>query len=462
MSHITAARFWMAYGSFGFPRIQSFGADPRCFDAVDSAHGLGNAKKGSATAGAGEQHPFRKEATSGEMMSGKMMPTKEAPKKTVSRETASRRSMAADAVREIGELGLVGGDDAVHLLSLKQGDRRRSRFVVAHSCGHPLPIGSVLPVSPSLAVCSPALTFVQMGTVLPKPLLAFFGMQLCGIYAVDPFSANATGRDAGASAGGARMSIGGAMSSLGSAGSPVEGMGISIGDAGSLSGDRAGALPKRAQLMTVGKLQSYLDLTPGLTGRKRAQSALRLVGERSRSPMESVAFLLLCAPPSVGGFGLPRPLLNCVVELPAWLHWGAGSAYGAHGTSGGDRARHAEGATYSKTISKAIPYAEADMLFSYGGRNAIVDYHGGQFHKGEGSIHHDALRANAFQDLGIPHFTLTKRQLFDDALLEKAALQIAGCLGFRLRPRIGDAGARRRRFRRELLSGVLGEWWGMR
>ena len=162
--------------------------------------------------------------------------------------------------------------------------------------------------------------------------------------------------------------------------------------------------------------------------------------------MESVAFLLLCSPPSVGGFGLPRSRLNCTIELPTWLHRGIDPIGGRLAGEG----------------ARTVPYAEADMLFSYRGRKAIVDYHGEAPHEGERSLHHDALRANAFQDLGIPNFALTKRQLFDDALLEKAALQIAGCLGFRSRSRIEDAFARRRKFRRELLSGVLSEWRGIR
>lgn len=377
MSHITAARFWMAYGSPGFPRIRNdqaaFGRLPFGSDMPAIADAF------AASASCGEASP--------------------------------RGRVADEAFERIGELGLIGSDGKVHLLFARQGDRRRSKRVVAHSCGHSLPAGSILPVAPSLSVCSPALTFVQLGTMLPQSLLAFFGMQLCGIHAVDPLGANSTGE-------------------------------IERG----LEGRRDGALPNRAALMTVGKLSGYLDLMPGLTGRNRALSALRLVGERSRSPMESVAFLLLCSPPSVGGFGLPSPRLNCTIELPTWLHRGIDPIGGRLAGEG----------------ARTVPYAEADMLFSYRGRKAIVDYHGEAPHEGERSLHHDALRANAFQDLGIPNFALTKRQLFDDALLEKAALQIAGCLGFRSRSRIEDAFARRRRFRRELLSGVLSEWWGIR
>lgn len=377
MSHITAARFWMAYGSPGFPRIRNAGA------------GFCRQPPGSETPTIASASAFL--ASSGEV--------------------PLRGGVAKEALERIGRLGLIGSDGKVHLLSMRQGARRRSKRVVAHSCGHFLPTGSILPIAPSLFVCSPALTFIQLGTMLPRSLLAFFGMQLCGIHAIEPLGAGTAGE--------------------------VE---------GGLEGRREGALPSRAALMTVGKLRSYLDLTPGLTGRNRALSALRLVGERSRSPMESVAFLLLCSPPSVGGFGLPRPLLNCTVELPTWLHRGIGSVGNRFAGDGG----------------RAVPHAEADMLFSYRRRKVIVDYHGGAFHGGERSLHHDALRSNAFQDLGIPNFTLTKQQLIDDALLEKTALQIADCLGFRSRSRIDDAFARRKKFRCELLFGVLSEWWGIR
>lgn len=360
MSHITAARFWMAYGSPGFPHVgeATFGAQPA--DAVDSG--------------------FR----------------------------------TKNVIGRITVLGLLGSGEAAHLLSIGQAARRYSKRIVAHSCNIPLPQGAILPVSSTLEVCSPALTFVQMGTVLPQSLHAFFGMQLCGIHALAP-----GGGDPAAQR---------------------------FPDADETAMED---LPKRTAIMTVCKLRSFIEMMPGLTGRKNAERALRLVGERSRSPMESVAYLLLCSPQRIGGFGLPRPRLNCRIELPTWLHEGDSGKRGSSGRR-------------VQVGRKARPYAEADMLFVYGGRTVAVDYHGRVPHEGEGNLHHDALRSNAFQDLKIPRYTLTSRQLFNDALLEKAANQIAGSLGWRSRTCLEDVRLRRVKLRRELLGGVLEEWWGIR
>jgi len=42
----------------------------------------------------------------------------------------------------------------------------------------------------------------------------------------------------------------------------------------------------------------------------RATSAARLAQEGSRSPLETIVFMLLCLPARLGGYGIPNPLLN--------------------------------------------------------------------------------------------------------------------------------------------------------
>ena len=121
MSHITAARFWMAYGSPGFPRVRN---DEAAF----------------------ERRPFG---------SGTPAVT-DAFAASASREEASPRGrVAEEALERIGELGLVGSDGKVHLLFTRQEDRHRSKRVVAHSCGHPLPAGPSSPSRPRYSFARP-------------------------------------------------------------------------------------------------------------------------------------------------------------------------------------------------------------------------------------------------------------------------------------------------------------------
>lgn len=73
---------------------------------------------------------------------------------------------------------------------------------------------------------------------------------------------------------------------------------------------------KRDPLTRVERLQGFLGSMPnGLYGSKRAREALTYVRDGARSPMEAAVAFLLCAPPELGGFGLPAPLVNHSVPL---------------------------------------------------------------------------------------------------------------------------------------------------
>ena len=157
-------------------------------------------------------------------------------------------------------------------------------------------------------------------------------------------------------------------------------------------------------MTAVRSIEAFIEGTPGLKGVKKARSALRLTLERSRSPMETASAMLLSAPFLRGGFGLPKPVLNCRVDLPEWLHAGIGSREaGAWGE---------------------LPYAECDMAFFHRGRSVYVDFHGRWSHEGESNIHHDSLRANAFSQLGMAYYLMTKDQVFSVSLLEKFVQQL--------------------------------------
>lgn len=293
------------------------------------------------------------------------------------------------------KLGFLG--DELHFTVSSQRQRRKRKGIVAHSCSKPLPKGSVVTLDNGIAICSPELTFVQMGTVLSVPQLACFGMALCGIYAVDPFHRS--------------------LSFPESSGSCLSG------------------LPRRKQLIAKDRLASFAAENARIEGSRRARAALRLILERSRSPMESVTAIMLSAPVSKGGFALPAPLLNCRVKLPAWLHRGVRTA---------------------AAFNEPDPYAECDFVFSRGKKLVLVDYHGEWSHSGEKNIHHDSLRSNAFADIRLPYFTITKRQFFDLELLEKLAAQIQSRLGIRKRIYVDDP-ERRRRLLHDELSAFVSE-----
>ena len=74
----------------------------------------------------------------------------------------------------------------------------------------------------------------------------------------------------------------------------------------------------RKAISNLASLKSYLDGARGCRGVKAARAALDLVIEGSRSPLETKTAVLLTAPTSCGGYGIPSPKSN-------WPVWPAAS-----------------------------------------------------------------------------------------------------------------------------------------
>ena len=251
LSHISAARYWLAYGVPGIPRVVDRVSLP-----LSSA-------------------------------SSSLMPNDVGSRSKASHTDSSAGFEApSEGIIEFYEsFGFLGG--RLHFAVDDPDERRTRRGIIVHSFRKGFPDGSILRLSNGATICSPELTFVQMGSILPPVSLACFGMCLCGIFAIDP-------------------STGGAF------------------DRGALE-DVSHRLPRRDALTEKTRIASFIEAHGRLVGSGNARKALRLMVERSRSPMESATALMLAAPASVGGYALPMPSLNCRIDLPAWLHGGVGS-----------------------------------------------------------------------------------------------------------------------------------------
>lgn len=361
LSHISAARYWLAYGLQGIPRVVARVPLPLSAASrspmLDGAGGRGKASPACSLDGF------------------------EAPSES--------------AIEFYESLGFLGG--RLHFAVNDPDERRTRRGIIVHSFRKGFPSGSVLRLSNGATICSPELTFVQMGSALPPVRLACFGMCLCGIFAVDPSTGSASDRGA------------------------LEGV--------------SHRLPRRDALAEKARIASFVESHRCLVGSGNARKALRLMVERSRSPMESATALMLAAPASMGGYALPMPSLNCRIDLPAWLHGGVGSC--------------------GRNSFGSKPYAECDFLFSHGGRTLLADYHGGWAHSGEGNVHHDSLRANAFESLGYPYFVITKQQVFDLVLLDKLVDQIRAALKIRFRTTVKDYDRKKKALHDQLVD-VMG------
>ena len=83
---------------------------------------------------------------------------------------------------------------------------------------------------------------------------------------------------------------------------------------------------KRPPLARADELVARFEDEHGY-GARRAREALAYVVEGSRSPMETVVVLLFTLPVELGGCGLPRPVLNCRIEIPPSLQLALGKPY---------------------------------------------------------------------------------------------------------------------------------------
>lgn len=236
----------------------------------------------------------------------------------------------------------------VHLLVPNRTVRRHSSIIQCHSCEQFLPRGSFWQINPEVLISSPELSFLQMAMHLTTVQLAEFGMNLCSTFYINQ-----------------------AESLLGSRTTP---------------------------LTTPDEINRYIMEAEGAHGRKHAQRCLKLVNEGSASPMETKLFINLCFPLRLGGYGLPKAVLNYRIEPKKGR-------------------RYAEQQFYV-----------ADLCWP--NQKVIVEYDGLQYHENSSK---DKRRTNALESLGWKVFCITKAEMFNATSFEVLAMQIAKALGHRIR-----------------------------
>lgn len=148
----------------------------------------------------------------------------------------------------------------VHLLVPSSECRIRCADARCHVRSGPFPARSFLPIDEGTFSSSPELAFVQMAEVLDCPRLVKLGDELCGIYGIET---------------------------------------VGIVD-----------FDRTSPFTTVKRLGRFLLKAECMPGLVKARKAVRHIAPGSASPMETAIVLLLCLPPRLGGYGLPRPVMN--------------------------------------------------------------------------------------------------------------------------------------------------------
>lgn len=145
-------------------------------------------------------------------------------------------------------------------------------------------------------------------------------------------------------------------------------------------------------------IERYLEKCEGIHGVKAAKRASSYLIKGSASPMESLLSMLLCLPPSLGGFGLPRPELNCPIETN-------------------------EGSVAMRRCDLCWP----DQQFA-------LEYDSGTFHSDASKLHLDSGRRSALEKAGVRVASVTKNQVFDRGQLFNLATIASKRLGKPLSP----------------------------
>ena len=145
-------------------------------------------------------------------------------------------------------------------------------------------------------------------------------------------------------------------------------------------------------------IERYLEKCDGIHGVKAAKRASSYIAKGSASPMESLLSMLLCLPPSLGGFGLPRPELNFPIE----------------------------------TNEGGIVMRRCDLYWP-DQRFALED-DSDTFHSDASKLHLDSSRRSTLEKAGVHVVSVTKNQVFDRGQLFNLATIVSKRLGKRLSP----------------------------
>ena len=183
--------------------------------------------------------------------------------------------------------------------------------------------------------------------------------------------------------------------------------------------DASAAIDKLEPLTSAFKIERAVLSSKRIRGLAKARKIVPHLAEHSASPMETATYLRLTLPYHMGGFNLPKPLMNCRVDL----------------------------GSETKRVSSS-QYFVPDLLWP--NHRLIVEYDS-DLHASPLKIGRDAARKNAMMDTGFDVITITKMQMYNMDEFNKTALIIGRKLDVRHNPRCKDYRQRQADLVRELL-----------
>jgi len=246
---------------------------------------------------------------------------------------------------------LAGLSCPINLMLRSQNAKRKSKVFRPHVHTGPVPDGCFVSVVDGVAVSAPELCFFQMAGELPLIRLIEYGLELCGSYSLP---------------------------------------------AGAAPSDKT--LYGKVPLTNVRELKAFADRMKGVNGRKQAVRALRYIADGSASPRETILFMLLTLPYSLGGYGLPAPELNRRVD-------------------------YRKNAESFASFAFDKEYYVCDLFWPEA--NLALEYDSSAYHVGAEHIAADSTKRSDLEVIGIKAVTVTNSQIQNAEKFETVAKVVA-------------------------------------
>lgn len=305
-----------------------------------------------------------------------------------------RKKVLNDAIntkRALDELDVVAqgwldhAGSPVHAFVPDRAKGTSIKGLVTHVLGEPVPSGAFLDIGHDVCICTPQFVFQRLAAQVDLIDAVGIGMELCGTYSrwcLEP----------------------------GVMGDPYY---REHADTRACTFD----LPAAANAK---QLQRFVERSVGQPGAVGARAALRWVIDGSASLMETAVYLMLCLPKRLGGYGLPKPVLNPKLII-----------------------RNPDG------VKERYP----DLYWS---RQSIdVEYNSDTAHSGEWTRYRDSKRDTELTVANVSVLPLTRAQLVRTSEFDAFAQGLRHMLGIRHRGYDLAWELRRDELRQKLLSDWL-------
>ena len=306
-----------------------------------------------------------------------------APVRKRSLDDAINTVKAVHELDETAQFWLRHAGDPIEAFVADRTKGTRTKHLVTRVFDRPVPYGAFLNLGHGVCICTPQFAFLQLGAELEFLELLSVGMELCGSYS--KWALEDTYPDS--------------PSDLGSAGTQT------------CTYDLPAALNAK-------RMEAFIARMKGQRGAVGARKASRWLLDGAASPMETAIYLLLCLPRRLGGYGLPKPLLNPVLKI-----------------SGPDG------------VQERYP----DLFWLGAGIDA--EYNSDENHSGESARYRDSKREIELTVADVRVLPLTRPQLMDADEFDGFANGLRKMLGIRTRPLEPDWPFKRDELRRFLLHG---------